>query len=453
MDKINLSLGNQQALALSESRIKNFLDGNNVAAQKMGWFDTFKDQLFHGGAKQEALQQLAQEFDAAHGLSAFEKFERLSRYAAPADRSQFTIIASGDADTPVISYQIKGHVVKQDDTSAETREVIAARMGFVIDLDEDMATPHAAHWLAQHERDDLEDARASVVDGDFDGEGGVHKRFDPTSGVLRAEDATGAADFQREKLVEQRAEASDSLARYVSTQKAIARDDMWEQLPSIHSDKPHATVTLYDQTHVTSGELDRQLDTLSAREARSVLMQVVDMARVFYQNDISHQDLHMHNLMVHKPVDAQQNNITLKAIDFGKSRVDVHTEADRLNDVRYLFHKQASSGTLETMRRNARETFNYDMDKQAKHYPLHKLLVQCAQASPGQHTGVAADAFDESISTIGNRLVTQLQQAETLVGDARTDAIDAAFNQAMTALAAISDGFDRLDMQAHFVRA
>ena len=46
-----------------------------------------------------------------------------------------------------------------------------------------------------------------------------------------------------------------------------------------------------------------------------------------------------------------------------------------------------------------------------------------------------------------------MQQAETLVGDARTDAIDAAFNQAMTALAAISDGFDRLDMQAHFVRA
>lgn len=447
MDKINLSLGLNQSLALSESRIQNFLDGNNKAAQKMGWFDTFKDNVFHGGAKQAALQQLAQEFDAANGLSAFDKFERLAQYAAPADRAQFTVTVSGEQQAPRLSYCIKDTVVKQDQVTAQDWSVIETRLGHVTGLGE-MAGTHAADWLAQYERQDLDGERRQVQDDAFN-EGGVHKRFDPKSGVLRAEDGTGAADFARERLIEERAEGSDSLARYVSTQKVIAREDMQEQLPGIRSEKAHATVTLYDQTHVTSGELDRQIDNLTPREAHSVLMQTVDMARVFYQNGVSHQDLHMHNLMVHKPTDPTQANITLKAIDFGKSKVDVHSESDRLNDVRYLFHKQASSGKLETLRRDAREHFNYDMDKQAKHYPLHKLMGQCAKAGLGEQ---APDAFDESIKSVGDRLVAQLQHAETLPEPAREAAIDEAFNQAMNSLSAITDHLSRPRVEEHHVR-
>lgn len=451
MDKINISFGLNQSLALSESRIQKFLDGNNAAAQKMGWFDTFKDQVFGGGAKQAALQQLAQEFDAAHGLSAFEKFERLAQYATAADRSQFTVTNEGPQQAPNLTYSIKGTPVKHDQVSAQAWSTIETRLGQVTGLG-DMGHPRAADWLGQHERQDLEAERNAVTDDAFR-EGGVHKRFDPRSGVLRAEDNTGACDFDKERLVEERAATSDSLARYVSTQKVLSEAEKSAMLPGISSNKAHATVTLYDQAHVTSGELDRQIGTLSAREAHSVLMQTVDMARVFYQNGMSHQDLHMHNLMVHKPVDQSQNNITLKAIDFGKSKVGVTSESDRLNDVRYLFHKQASSGKLETMRRDAREYFNYDMDKQAKHYPLHKLMGQCASAALGGQAALAPNAFDEAISRAGDQLIAQLQHAETLDEPARTQAIDAAFDLAMNTLSATSDHFSRPHLPDHFVRA
>lgn len=447
MDKINVNLGPAQPLALSESRIKNFLAGDNTAGQRMGWFDSVRDKLFNAGAKQAALQQLAQEFDASQGLTAFDKFERLAQYAAPADRSQFTVTRSGPHDAPRLQYRIKDTTVKRDEVTAPAWNVIETRLGRVTGLDG--LDTHAADWLGAHERQDLAGARALVRDDAFN-EGGVHKRFDPASGVLRAEDATGAADFVREQQIQQLADGREDLARYVSTQQPIAPGAMDQTLPLIQSTKAHATVTLYDQQRVQSGELDRQIDGLSAREAHSVLMQTVDMARVFYQSGVSHQDLHMHNLMVHKPRDGGQHNITLKAIDFGKSRTGVTSESDRLNDVRYLFHKKASSGALETARRDAREVLGYDLDKMTKHYPLHKLMAQCARA--GGEQGVVPGAFDESITSIGNRLESALQRAETLVGDARTTAIDHAFDQAMQGLSAISDHLSRPRVQDHYVR-
>ncbi len=446
MEKISVNLGPSQSLALSESRIKNFLAGDNAAAQKMGWLDSVRDKLFNAGAKQAALEKLAQEFDASQGLTAFDKFERLAQYAAPADRSQFTVTVSGGHEAPQLEYRIKDTAVKHDQVTASAWNVIETRLGHVTGLGG--LDTHAADWLGAHERTDLAHARQQVQDSAFN-EGGVHKRFDPASGVLRAEDSTGAADFAREQQIEQLASEHDGLARYVSTQQPIAREAMAESLPGIRSDKPHATVTLYDQRHVQSGELDRQIGNLSAREAHSVLMQTVDMARVFYQSGVSHQDLHMHNLMVHKPRDESHNQITLKAIDFGKSRTGVTSESDRLNDVRYLFHKKASSGALETANRDARELLGFQMDKMAKHYPLHKLMAQCAHA--GGHD-MAASAFDESITSIGNRLEAGLRQAEALTGEARSVAIDEAFDQAMQGLSAISDHLSRPRVQDHYVR-
>ncbi|GAB1387120.1 hypothetical protein MASR1M59_22680 [Melaminivora sp.] len=447
MDKINVSLGLNQSLALSESRIKNFLDGNNTAATKMGWFDTVKDKLFNAGAKQAALEQLAQEFDASKGLTAFDKFERLSQFADPAARSQFTVAKRGSQEAPTLEYRIKDLPVKTDQVSAEQWSVIETRLGHVTGLGG--LDVHAADWLGQYERTDLQQARSAVTDDAFK-EGGVHKRFDPQSGVLRAEDSTGAGDFEREGRIETLAETSEGLARYVSTQKPIASKDMATELPSIESTKAHAVVTLYDSQHVKSGELDKQIGDLSAREAHSVLMQTVDMARVFYHSGVSHQDLHMHNLMVHQPTDPQQSNITLKAIDFGKSKVGVTSESDRLNDVRYLFHKKASSGAIETARRDARELLGYDLHKMEKHYPLHKLMEQCARA--GGSGATETHAFDEGIRNIGDRLVSGLQHAETLEGEARTAAIDQAFNHAMQSLSATSDHLSRPRIPEHGIR-
>ena len=37
--------------------------GDNAAAQKMGWLDSVRDKLFNAGAKQAALEKLAQELD------------------------------------------------------------------------------------------------------------------------------------------------------------------------------------------------------------------------------------------------------------------------------------------------------------------------------------------------------------------------------------------------------
>lgn len=439
MNPITVSLDPNQSLALSESRIKNFLEGKNTDATRMGWFDSIKD-IFHGGAKQAALEELAKQFDGSKGLTAFDKFALLARFATPTDRAQFTVTNKGPHDAPELDYSIKGIVVKQDKVQTEQWDNIKTRLGQVSGLGA-MAGPLSANWLTQYERNDLIDVRKKVQDSAFS-EGGLHKRFDPNSGVLRAEGRTGLADFAKEGLIGTLASspANASLVRYVSTQALINRESMKDVLPEITSDKTFATVTLYDKTFVESGELDSKIDSLSPGEAHSVLMQIVDMARVFYEHGISHQDLHMHNLMVHKPVGSDPTNITLKAIDFGKSKVNVKSESDRLNDVRYLFQKQASSGMLETLKRSGREHElpGFDIGKQAKHYPLHKLIGQCAKASLGENTGVAPNAFDESVKSVGDVLVKQLQRAETLPGQ-REEAINKAFNQAMNSLSAITD--------------
>lgn len=227
---------------------------------------------------------------------------------------------------------------------------------------------------------------------------------------------------------------------------------MAEILPNIRSDKPHATVTLYDPSHVKSGELDREIGSLTPTEARSVLIQTVDLARVLYKNQISHQDLHMHNLMVYKPLNPGQGNITLKAIDFGKSKTGIATESDRLNDVRYLFHKKASSGELETLGRNMRDALGYAQDKQAKHYPLHKLLVRCASATIRSDASAPKDAYDRLLSGIGDRLIQRLQAAEDLAGVERSAAIDQAFDEAMASLVITADNLNRPVIQPHFIR-
>lgn len=448
-----MTVGQTQPLRLSEARLKSALDGDSATLQRMGWFDTFKDTVFNHGSKRAALTELAQElakdFDASQGTAAFDRFTKLACMAAPIDRGQFTVAIQGTAEDPRVVYRIKQFTVKTEVLNASELEVLRARCGVVPGADA-AGNDRAADWLGPHERVDLDPARERLQDSAFE-TGGKHKRFDKDTGILRAEDNTGAQDFAREKLIADLADTQPALSRYVSTQRVIDQAQMAARLPQVQSNKAHAEVTLYDPAHVQSNELDQELSQLSAAEARSILMQTVDMARVFYQSGISHRDLHMHNMMVYKPLDPSVGQITLKAIDFGKSRVGVQRQDDKLNDLNYLFQKWASSGKGETAWRNARDLFGVGAERQAKHYPLHKLLVHCARAGGAGHE-VAEDAFDETLKSAGIRLNSALTQAEELSMELRPAAIDEAFNEAMSTLSQIADAIGRVEVQPHFIR-
>jgi hypothetical protein len=430
-------------VALSEARLQRLVDGDSAAIRKMGWFDSFKDTVFHGGSKRAALTQLAQEFDASRGTSALDRFIRLASMAQPVDRSQFTVGLDGSADQSFVHYRIKDLTVKTEPLNPPDRDVILARLGQVRDFN---ATDNArsADWLSAYERQDLSKARSEVTDADF-GSGGVHKRFHKESGILRAEDNVGESDFLKEAEIAQVASNSPDVSRYVSTQKRIESHEMAATLPNIQSDKAHATVPLYDSAHVHSNELDQEIGNLTSDQARSLLMQTVDMARVFYKSGIAHRDLHMHNLMVYRPQDPAEGQITLKAIDFGKSKVDVANEKDKLTDLKYLFHKEASRFG-ETTLRGARERFGVNVERQAKHYPVHKLLAQCARSGGNE---VGHSDLDPTVRGVGDRLIQDLSNAERLSEELRPAAIDEAFNQAMSSLSQVAGNLARPRVESH----
>lgn len=445
MAQINVTVGTHH-LALSESRIKHLLDGNNAAAQKMGWFDSLKDSLFHGGTKKEALEKLVAQFEEEKGLSALSRFEKIASYTDGANYSQFTIHITTENQEPKIEYRIKGEAVKQENISEQTMNVIDARIGTVFrqnDLDGQLVD-----WLRPHLKDTTQ-ARKALTDAHFQ-VGGVHKRFDAASGILRAEDTEGRNDFIKETALANYANPKNTeqttnqqeLARYISTQRRIPTPE------GLDTNKVYAEVDIYDRTQVSGGELDTQISSLSPREANSVLMQVVDMSRVFYKNDVSHRDLHMHNLMVYKPVDQVDSNITLKAIDFGKSKIgsDIKFE-DKLTDIKYLFHKQATSA-LETLKRN--NWRDPQSPQQMKHYPLHKLMAQC------EGSALHGNQYDEVIGKIGDQLITHLKEAETIQDPKqKTIAIDYAFDTAMHDLGAVTDRLitpPQIDNLSHYIQ-
>lgn len=199
MAKVNINLGENQAIALSQARLNAVLDGNQQALQKMGWFDTLKDKVFQGGSKQAALTKLAAEFDASKGLSAVDRFIKLSGFANPIDRSQFSLSIGGQSDAPTATFRIRDSVIKVDHVSPEALNALEARLGLV-DGFKGAESAREADWLGQYERQNLRSERQLLDDSAFK-EGGVHKRFHPGSGILRAEDKTGAADFHRELAI------------------------------------------------------------------------------------------------------------------------------------------------------------------------------------------------------------------------------------------------------------
>ena len=131
----------------------------------------------------------------------------------------------------------------------------------------------------------------------------------------------------------------------MSTQSRLQEDELPPGLKD--TGRPYAKFDIYDPAKVESGELDSRLTQLTSDQARSVLAQTVDMLKVFYLHDLSHRDLHMHNLMVCRDRD-DPNPATLTAIDFGNSQIgNIQTGAGpsldrKFDDLRDMFLRTAS---------------------------------------------------------------------------------------------------------------
>jgi hypothetical protein len=392
------------ALSLSNARLTHLLSGDLHTATHMGWWDTFKD-LFRSEKKQDALNALFKLLDSQGPARSFHAFNQLARMATPDNRTLFTVAVEPDRDGGKVSYSINGQVVKTEQVSPEAREMMLAQLGAPLDARQVTAQASSLD-------DDLQDVAPGILyllDSDF-AAGGVHKRFHAETGVLQARDAVGRADFVREGELEAYAQARPDLAHYLSTQQPIVAP------PGVSDTYAYARVAQYDPQRIVSRELDACLDTLTPDQARSLIAQLVDMTRTFYCNQVSHRDLHMQNLLVHRRVD--DGAVFLKAIDFGRTCFGAEFDAERFNDIDYLFNREGCS-LAETVGRNY--LAGKDSAVARKHYPLHKILA-CFNPRGAEVT--------ETLAAIGRALKADLQAAGP-VDEAR---IDQAFERASAAV-------------------
>jgi hypothetical protein len=474
MPTVNLAVGNQQ-IALSQSRFESILQGDLSAAKAMGPWDRVKD-LFSGGNKSAALETLV---DSIQGMDAVQSFNKLTEFAVNKRElgAEVLVGPANHENECSVAFMIKGQSLKvigglqHDQTLAQLGRT-AAR---------DVPTAHDPSWL-NVEGLKLSDASAfvGVTDASFT-RGGVHKKVatvsdgpDPmaaavpkprpgvpfaggvvdlldasmealaapkpkstVTGLLRAEDSQGRNDFRTESAVAQMA-AGRPLERYVSTQRPL---DPNTPLPA-GLNKPHAAYATFDRygPPVIQGELDRTLTTLTPTQARSVLMQAIDMQRVFYKEKLAHNDLHMHNLMTYRNADPEC--ITLKAIDFGKAKIGGTADGCVAN-LKYLFNRTAIDAG-DSIRRAARENGPealFDTEAVEKHYPLHRLLARAGESGESSLTTLTAksDQYNSLLSQVGDQLVKDLAAAEKLPPGARDAAVDAAFQKVGILLGAACD--------------
>ena len=420
VDKVQINLGAGANLGLSGARIERLLSGNLQGARQMGALDRFKD-LFRSESKQAALDAMVQQFqnipsNVGAESQALATFQRLSEFAVcKSDLSVAVSPANANGMTQV-DFLVRGEGV----SSVEMHHTTAmATLGRVDVRHLTHAGP--ALWLDEARLDDIPQHLTSE---DF-AAGGVHKKvaviFDLESGknrpvgLLRADDRTGARDFEREQEVHLRAQqpyAAD-LRRYVSTQSQLQHEELPPPLQG--TGRPYAKFDIYDPARVESGELDNRLTELTSDQSRSVLAQTVDMLKVFYLHDVSHRDLHMHNLMLYQDK-AHPENLVLKAIDFGKTQIGQHQDpSERLDDLRYMFNKKAIDFG-DKFRRSYREAGlpGANIPTTQKHYPLHRLLAQAKLGNDGgtldQRVSVSAE-FDDLVAHVGQQLFDDLRAA------------------------------------------
>jgi hypothetical protein len=438
MPNVNLNVGTQQ-IALSQSRFESLVAGDTAAATKMGPLDQFKD-LFSGGAKKAALDSLVKSMEGSP--DAVSRFAKLAESAVNPRDLSISIPSQADHQGKTqVGFMIKGQLLMPMQTMSRTQALAQiGNVGAGLNV-----ADYQPDWLSAHKKDDAEAVRG-VTDDNFKS-GGVHKKVAkgpdgvPT-GLLRAEDSTGKKDFAQEIAVRNLAFGKPELQRYVSTQRPLD-----PSLPAgglTKGRESYATFDRFNNPPVAAKELDDAVKTLTPAQTRSVLHQSIDKARVLYKERIAHNDGHMHNEMTY--IDTQNpDNITLKSIDFGKSKVNASKE-ECVANLRYMFNRTAI-GTGDGIRRAARESSMPEalVNKEAveKHYPLHRLLARAGEAEGGASTltGLTAksDQHNQLLANVGDQLVADLAAAELIADPAERDKeIDVAF---LKAGMAVDDGF------------
>ena len=394
-----------KTLKMSNDRIQKMLSGDKEAATKLSSFDKFRD-FFCINKRQDALNCL---FDLLHSNQgeSLHIFNALSQMALPNNSPLFTVCLQGNQ----AKYCIDGYTVKEETVSDSTKQLIMNQLGAKLG-DYRKEGPVGFFDSCKINTDQ---AMKTLTDKDFSG-GGVNKTFNGRAGVLRAENQTAKDDFTRETKLKEYAQDKPSLLHYISTQ------EKFEQPPSpdLRTDRTYAKVTLYDPQKIESKELDVCLEGLNHEQSVSLVIQSVDMLKSFYLNEVSHCDLHMHNLLVHKLKDDDKGLVYLKAIDFGLVQHGDSFEKYKFNDINYLFFKEGNSFG-ETIGRNYFARKGSDVDK--KHYPLHKLMERFNQKS--------AD-LDNILANIGHQLKSGLEVA----GNDK-DKVNQAFDFAAESLLAV----------------
>lgn len=420
---MSISLTANTQLNLSASRIEKLMNSDIQQATKLNVFDRVLE-FFRPQSREVALRELHHMLHDG-GTSNFQRFNLLTQLAGPESKALFTVNVlenPGEKDC-TIEYAISGEVIRTETISAFEKGVIALRLGKPQDtelLQEQMSTIEE-HQIKPEKR---AQEMAEVRDQSFK-DGGVNKKFHEKSGLLRADTEIGRADFERELKLAQYAEDRPELASYISTQRKITDHD--KVLPNLNPKHDYAVVDIYDKDHVASAEMDRCLNTLTRDQAKSLLPQFVDLARVLYKNKVAHRDLHMHNLVVHRVKDT--GSVHLKAIDFGRMVMGEGPEFEekKFEDIDYLFDRQGAT-ELETFARNRLPGF-LNGNVEVKHYPIHKL---CAKFN---ERGVDLEPL---LSQIGKYLKHDLQHA----GESKA-LIDAAFDKASQTLQL---GFSQLQL-------
>lgn len=129
----------------------------------------------------------------------------------------FTIAIEPEQADYKISYCISGHPVKSEILSSEKKALLLTQLG----LQHDKEYVNGPVFSLEGYRKEISDSQLAQLTDDKFGAGGVHKRFEPKTGVLQARDQTGCADFDCEGQVQGYADDNAELQQYISTQQRI----------------------------------------------------------------------------------------------------------------------------------------------------------------------------------------------------------------------------------------
>jgi hypothetical protein len=448
MSSVNFNINNRQ-VQVSQQRIEAFLAGDEKGATTLGSFESFKN-FFTGGPKESELKTLFESIKHSPGPDSVARFAALAEHAVDPSALKVQMSGQPNADGKVeVGFLIHNQLMMEPKSVGQQATLAILGQAPRIEINIAEFTPD---WMGGHRIDD-DEAFVGVTRESF-GSGGIHKKVatsaaDAPTGLLRAEDSTGEKDFLKESQVNDLASKRAEVRRYVSTQRPLTdaqatqlsaqgltgpKDKQPKLGPQVsYTKKSYATFNRYKSPPVEQGELDKTAKNLSPNQTRSVLRQAVDMQRVFYKNRVAHNDLHGHNLMTYKNK-KDPNNITLKAIDFGKSKVNADVDECRAN-LKYMF-KRTAIGTGDSIRRGARENWDekgvfIDVDKAAveKHYPLHRLLARATEPEGTSSTltqlTAQSDQFNDALDNIGDELLNSLEEAEKI-----DDPMEKAFNAA-----------------------